>query len=237
MNGLRWVPILCNLVVIAAISMGGVARAAPDPDSVQYEQQIELNGESSVAKVRHVDYQQTLKSQEGKEYVQRLRDVVLEMRPHGNALDSHIIWWQTSPIASKGVVTGEPIYAIDVLSVDEVDFLVLVIANSYYHGARVIVIDPQQKLRDPPSHKSVDRAAAAQARVWEAKSAVISHSLGSKAGGSYGTRTLDVATEDGEIVLVSVDASGKKRETTISLEESGKETLQARAKLRREERR
>jgi len=233
MSGLGSKLILCNLVILAATSLCGGTGTAEGANSVQYEQQIELNGEFFFAKVRHIDYKRTLESQDDAKYVQPLRDVLVELHPLSSPAVSKVVWWRTSPVQLEGVVTGKPIYALAVFSIEDTDFLLLVVANSYYRGARVTVIDTHQEISDPPSASVAESSSAITSGGSQAPSAVVTRSLDPEPHDMYGTKELNVDVEGNRIVILSIDASGKKHESKIEFHESDRLSLTTRARLRR----
>jgi hypothetical protein len=114
------------------------------------------------------------------------------------------IWWMATPSPGKGVVEGDPVFAICAVSRDGDPMLVLAMANTYYPWSVMFLIDPARDVSQIPDRITSADETRGDGRVKfaAAESQLERIEVPTDLRGiMYGTRTVDLEPSGEAIVL------------------------------------
>ena len=161
-----------------------------------------------------------------------LRETVLSIRTSNRDSEDRVIWWKLVPEAGTGVVTGDPIFDACIYECGDKTLLLLVIANTYYHGYSIIVVDTAHKVASVPAdwRSEGDALPSDDKRLLRHKSKseiLVIPSRSSELSDRYGTKSIQISVDHNTIEVNRISQSGKSIIATVSFTQAERKRVLA----------
>lgn len=150
-----------------------------------------------------------------------LRETLLSISPSNRDSEDRIIWWRLVPEAGLGVMTGDPVFDACIYECGDKTLLLLVIANTYYYGYSIIVIDTAHKDASVPAdwRSEGDALPSDDKRLSRHKSKselLVISSRSTNKSDRYGTKSIHISVEGDTISVNRISKSGKAIAESVS---------------------